>query len=228
MILQSENPIRMVRELKGAPLSILMVLSLVHQRVTQEYLERATGYTDKPVSQALAYMQEIGLADHNNAGWQLIKQNVMQLPLPLELEEKSKSEDIVDEIPEIEDMSRNISDSLITTTLNNNDLIDSVVVISNNAETRNNSDFEANLEEFKHHGIAKNRRTEALARMKHVNPGYIRAHLKGLKKKDSKGLAIMRMEQGEEAAEITRKLTPDQKRARYKDGDKGGSSSACS
>lgn len=54
MILQSDNPIRMVRELKGAPLSIVMVLSLVHQRVTQEFLERATGYTDKPVSQALA------------------------------------------------------------------------------------------------------------------------------------------------------------------------------
>src|SRR4030042_2669794 len=112
MILQSENPIRMVRELKGAPLSILMVLSLVHQRVTQEYLERATGYTDKPVSQALAYMQEIGLADHNNTGWQLIQQNVMQLPLPLKLEEESKSEDIVDEISETEITGRNISDSL--------------------------------------------------------------------------------------------------------------------
>jgi hypothetical protein len=216
MILQSENPIRMVRELKGAPLSILMVLNLVHQRVTQEYLERATGYTDKPVSQALAYMQEIGLADHTNAGWQLIKANMMQLPLPLELEEESKSEDIVDEIPEIESPSRNISDSLITTTLNNNDLIDSVVVSNNNTESRNNSDFETNLEEFKQQGIAKNKRTEALARMKHVNPVYIRAHLKGLKKTDSKGLAIMRMEQGEEAPERTKDmLSPEEIRAKY-------------
>jgi len=224
MILQSENPIRMVRELKGAPLSILMVLSLVHQRVTQEYLERATGYTDKPVSQALAYMQEIGLADHTNAGWQLVKANVMQLPLPLQLEGEtpphtlqdqsgtrpspfSKNENGEDDNKsENVELSRNISDSLTTTTLNNNDLIDSVVVISNNAENRNNTDFEANLEEFKRQGIARNKRTEALARMKHVNPGYIRAHLKGLKKMDSKGLAIMRMEQGEEAPERTRDM----------------------
>ncbi len=87
MILQSENPVRMVRELKGAPLSIVMVLSLVHQRVTQEYLERATGYTDKPVSQALAYLQEVGLADHTLAGWQLIKENEKQLPLTIILTE---------------------------------------------------------------------------------------------------------------------------------------------
>src|SRR4030042_1975848 len=223
MILQSENPIRMVRELKGAPLSILMVLSLVHQRVTQEYLERATGYTDKPVSQALAYMQEIGLADHTNAGWQLIKANVMQLPLPLALEDETPSQPPPtspnfqkSEIMGGDDMSRNISDSLTTTTLNNNDLIDSVVVVSNNTENRKNSDFESNLEEFKQQGMGVNKRTEALARMNHVNPGYIRAHLKGLKKKDSKGLAIMRMEQGEEAPERTiDMLSPKERIAKY-------------
>jgi hypothetical protein len=217
MILQSENPIRMVRELKGAPLSILMVLSLVQQRVTQEYLERATGYTDKPISQALAYMQEIGLADHTNAGWQLLKQNVMQLPLPLKLEEESKSEDITDETLETEVIGWKVSDSLTTTTLSNKDLIDSVVVnSSNNARSRNNSDFEDNLEEFKRLGVGKNKRTEALARMKHVNPEYIRAHLKGLKKKDSKGLAIMRMEQGEDAPERSiDDLTPEERRAKY-------------
>ncbi len=92
MILQTDNPIRMVRELKGAPLSIWMVLSLVHQRVTQEYLERATGYTDKPVSQALAYLQEIGLADHSNAGWQLVKETAKQLPLTLRIDEGEEQE----------------------------------------------------------------------------------------------------------------------------------------
>jgi len=215
MILQSDNPIRMVRELKGAPLSILMVLSIVQQRVTQEYLERATGYTDKPVSQALAYMQEIGLADHTNAGWQLIKANVMQLPLPLSLENETETQDEKTESDDPELMSRNISDSLITTTLSNNDSDDLVVVIRNNGENRKNSDFEANLEEFKQQGIARNPRTEALARMSHVNPEYIRAHLKGLKKKDSKGLAIMRMEQGEDPPERSIELTPDEKRAKY-------------
>jgi hypothetical protein len=108
-----ENPIRMVRELKGAPLSIIMVLRMVQQRVTQEYLERATGYTDKPVSQALAYLLEIGLADHTRSGWQLIKSDRIQLPLPLALE----SEDLRQAEPDseynnIDEVSRKYSDSL--------------------------------------------------------------------------------------------------------------------
>ena len=82
MAINYENPIRLVRELKGAPLSIYVLLGLVQQRVTQEYLERSTGYTDKPVSQALAYLQEIGLVDHTRSGWQLIKSDQIQLPLP--------------------------------------------------------------------------------------------------------------------------------------------------
>jgi hypothetical protein len=108
-----DNPIRMVRELKGAPLSIVMVLSMVQQRVSQEYLERSTGYTDKPVSQALAYLQEIGLADHTRSGWQLIKSDRLQLPLPLALE--SENLRTVEPDPEnknADELSRNISDPL--------------------------------------------------------------------------------------------------------------------
>ena len=80
--MRAENPIRLVRELKGAPLSIYLVLGFVHQRVTQEYLERATGYTDKPVSQGLAYLAEIGMVEHNRSGWALCN-GVRQLQLPL-------------------------------------------------------------------------------------------------------------------------------------------------
>ena len=214
----SENPIRMVRELKGAPLSILMVLTLVHQRVSQGYLERATGYTDKPISKALAYMGEVGLVDETRSGWQLIKEKLMQLPLTLELEEDNSSnkgvQPLVIQTDDVH-LSRNNSDSLITTTLKNNDLNDSVVVISNNEITRKNSVFDLNLEEFKQHGIAKNKRTEALARMSHVNPKYIRSHLKVLGKNDSKGLAIMRMEQGEDPPQRLIILSDAEKRAKY-------------
>jgi len=230
MTIRFDNPLRMVRELKGAPLSILWVLFYAQQRVSQEFLERSTGYSDKPVSQALAYLEEIGLVNHTRSGWALIQDNQNQLPLPLALEggpgraapeprELALEEPAVQADPENKDpesgVSRNNSDSLITTTLINNDLIDSVVVISNNAENRRNSDFEANLEEFKQQGIGRNPRTEALARMNHVNPGYICAHLKSLKKKDSKGLAIMRMEQGEDPPKTSIELTDAEKRAKY-------------
>ena len=110
MAINYENPIRLVRELKGAPLSIYVLLGLVKQRVTQEYLERATGYTDKPVSQALAYLQEIGLVNHSQSGWMLIQNNQMQLPLavPLALEDANAHEDNSDS----NGVSRNYSDSL--------------------------------------------------------------------------------------------------------------------
>jgi hypothetical protein len=148
MILQSENPIRMVRELKGAPLSILMVLSLVHQRVTQEYLERATGYTDKPVSQALAYMQEIGLADHTNAGWQLIEQMVRQLPLPLALDEEIPDDHQNDENADPEELSptdkknagRNISDSLNYLSKKEEVVINNINTSSSNSLNLSNKD----------------------------------------------------------------------------------------
>jgi len=65
-------------------------------------------------------------------------------------------------------------------------------------------------------GIGRNKRTEALAIMEHVNPQYICAHLKGLKKKDSKGLAIMRMEQGEDPPERSiEDMSDEEKRAKY-------------
>jgi hypothetical protein len=79
-----DNPIRMVRELKGAPLSILFALSVMHQRVSQVWLEGVTGYTDKPISSALSYLEEIGLADHTSSGWKLTWK-AKQLPLPMEI-----------------------------------------------------------------------------------------------------------------------------------------------
>jgi hypothetical protein len=75
-----ENPFRLIHELKGAPLAILITLSLVRQPVTKEWLERTTGYTDKPVSQALAYLTENGLALGTQTGWQLTE-SARELPL---------------------------------------------------------------------------------------------------------------------------------------------------
>lgn len=95
-----ENPIALVRALKGAPLSVLFALFLLKQPVTQEFLERTTGYTDKPVSQALAYLQENGLIQKVARGW-LLTGEARQLPLPLTMLEDGGGEE----------PSRNYSDS---------------------------------------------------------------------------------------------------------------------
>lgn len=204
MILQSDNPIRMVRELKGAPLSIMMVLSLVNQRVTQEYLERATGYTDKPVSQGLAYLQEVGLADHTQAGWQLVKEKAKQLPLTLQLEEEKTPEQAEPENRTNDDaLSRNNSDSLLTYLITNQDIkdINQLSKVSN-VKSRKKSDLDPNIQEnmetFREIGIKLNSRTEKLARMKHVTREYITGTVNNLKQGELLGLAIVRMEQGDE------------------------------
>lgn len=67
--------------LKGAPLSVLMVLALMRQPVTVEYLEGATGYSYKSVASALAFLAEIQyVARIGRYGWQIA--TAVQLPLP--------------------------------------------------------------------------------------------------------------------------------------------------
>ncbi len=85
-----DNPIRMVSELKGARMAIVWVILSNRHRVSQDYLETVTSYTDKTVSQALAYLREVGLADHTSSGWQLTTSAAQQLPMILGLEPGSQ------------------------------------------------------------------------------------------------------------------------------------------
>jgi hypothetical protein len=245
MILQSDNPIRMVRELKGAPLSIFIALGMVRQRVSQEWLAGATGYTDKPICHALKYLREVGLVDQTSSGWQLVKENAKQLPLAMQMEGEAKSEkskeaqeaensedaaeveettedsaedralvrtsltENVRDIPTCEEQKpfagRNNSDLLLTYLINdsNNNNINQVSKVIND-ESRKNSVLdpiiEENLETFRELGIKINRRTSNLARMKHISRDYIIGTVKNLKQGELLGLAIIRMEQGDEVA----------------------------
>lgn len=66
------NPLRLLRELKGAPLAVIMALAFANnRRVTAAWLCSITGYTDKPITQALTYLSETGLVTHNVNGWTL-------------------------------------------------------------------------------------------------------------------------------------------------------------
>lgn len=71
----------MIRGLKGAPISCLILLSMARQPVTAQYLERMSGYSDKSVLSALLLLRDYGLVTRNERyAWQIAR-GVMQLPL---------------------------------------------------------------------------------------------------------------------------------------------------
>jgi hypothetical protein len=76
------NPIALLRQLKGAPLSVLLALSILRQPASEQLLARVTGYSEKVVRDAAHYLQEISLVGRNArfSGWVLL-QDVFQLPL---------------------------------------------------------------------------------------------------------------------------------------------------
>lgn len=72
---------RMLRELKGAPLSCIIAMSIAGQAVSAGYLERNTGYSDKSVNDALLYLQENGYITRNGRYAWCICMDAQQLPL---------------------------------------------------------------------------------------------------------------------------------------------------
>lgn len=71
----------MIRALKGAPLSCLMILALSGQPLNAQYLERTSGYSDKTVNSALLLLEEYGLVSRNGRFTWQITDGARQLPL---------------------------------------------------------------------------------------------------------------------------------------------------
>lgn len=77
--------VSMLRSLKGAPLACLVALMFAQRDGLgpqgAEWIERQTGYSDKPVGQALLLLEELGLIARNGRyAWQL-SNGALQLPL---------------------------------------------------------------------------------------------------------------------------------------------------
>ena len=86
------NPLRYLRALKGAPLSILVALKLIGKPVSQAWLESATGYTDKTLSRALLYLQEIGLVNGSPGfGWIVSEAEIVVTAIQPLLETESRN-----------------------------------------------------------------------------------------------------------------------------------------
>jgi hypothetical protein len=74
-----------IRGYKGAPLSVLVLLSLVSQPISQGYLQRMSGYTDMTVQAALLFLLDAGrVARIDRYHWQLTSKP-MQLHLGVTL-----------------------------------------------------------------------------------------------------------------------------------------------
>ncbi len=81
------NPIGTLRQLKGAPLSILIALTIVNPRlVSSSWLAGCTGYSHDAISNATWYLKEFGFidCDSHRTNWRLVG-DVQQLPLPMSM-----------------------------------------------------------------------------------------------------------------------------------------------
>lgn len=77
----------LVRMTKGAAASIILLLLAEPAGGNQEWIERYTGYTDKPISQALGFLMEIGIigqAGERGAFRYFLANQEKQLPLPVD------------------------------------------------------------------------------------------------------------------------------------------------
>ncbi len=81
-----EISVEQVSKLKGAPLAVMALLANSPQPVTQRWLTRLSGYTDKPVRHACQYLQELGIILHTRAGWFMLQQ---ERPAPLTVRNNS-------------------------------------------------------------------------------------------------------------------------------------------
>lgn len=77
----TSQQVAFLHSLKGAPASILIALALTGVAMTNQDLQIATGYTDKPITDGLALLELHGLAQYNGRqyGWSLPQG--LQLPL---------------------------------------------------------------------------------------------------------------------------------------------------
>lgn len=112
-----DHPVRLVKELKGAPLSIWTALIFAGQRpVDQAWLARNTGYTDKPIKQALAYLAEHGFVTRAGSGWIITAQTRQLLlhPVPEDNHPEPIHPDPPDSNSDQDGPDRNNSDSPIS------------------------------------------------------------------------------------------------------------------
>jgi hypothetical protein len=189
-----ENPMRLARELKGVPITILFILRLAGHPVKIDYLMTITDWDDKTIRKALKYMQEVGLVRQlKDYGPWTIADGAEQLPLGFgdeaddpEIpeyfrtsgEEKSGNiPDFIDaspkELPELTENSQksgNIPDS-DPLVVNSSNSLNSINQVNLLLARENREKIAAVIDEFKIH----NPHRKKILQMDGLSPGKVEA-----------------------------------------------------
>lgn len=200
----------LVRALKGAPVTVLLLMMIERRPLTLGYIRRHTGYTDKVVHDAVLLLQDYGMVLQTGRYTYQIAAGVQQLPLMSILPEPPESQDQTGEqIDDPETIDVTAEDPPASTPLvqsdeklgrNNSDLnplassgfnqnLESGDPLLDSRAARSEK-IRANLAALDDHDIREPARTR-LARFEHVTPRLIDYHCRTAQ---SPGQAIYRIE----------------------------------
>ena len=190
-----------IRTLKGAPLSGIILLMIEPMPVSHSYICRYTGYSDKPVTQALQLIKENGFLVHNSAGYALIT-SAIQLPLAApELENRNFSDSVTTttylnkkEEPFIEVEAANLNDPVGISPTPNRNISDSMI-----SQMKYSERVDKNLYAMEVYGITRNKTTIEIANQEGITSEYIHYHANRLMKENryTTGLLITVIKQGD-------------------------------
>jgi predicted transcriptional regulator len=181
--MNNDEPLALLRQLKGSPLSVLIALKLVHQPVGERFLIQVTGYSQNMVRNALGYLNECNLAQRNGRyGAWILCDGVRQLPLMAEMLESGES------INDSPDPSATATTAIVETPKSMGKKQQ-----QQKRESLNDSPANAVLEELHAQGIM-GRKALQLSQLAWMTIPYIQAHaIKAKEENISTGLLICRM-----------------------------------
>ena len=164
-----------VREWKGAPLAVVILLAISPLPLSQRGLMRASGYSDKSIQLACEYLQESGVLGCSSAGWFLLA----GFQLPLEARPACAAPPALAEpaappqAPVDAGESRKISDPALSSSSSLKAFKD----LKNLRSTTTKDLPEKNevWQELYRLGLRRNARTKAMAAAEHVCLDYVRA-----------------------------------------------------
>lgn len=184
-----------VRTLKGAPLSVLVLLMLERSALSQGFLARHSGYSDKAVAAALDLLADYGLARRIERYTWALAAGAEQLPFIVDADLPA-STPTVGQAPADAEPGRKNSDlrsenfrpepPLVVSLIDS----DSIESEESNQLERRSEKIRANSETLAEFGIMEPARSR-LANLAHVDPRQIRYHCQTC---ESTGQAIHRIE----------------------------------